>query len=160
MRYVQPFRQCLALSKFYVCICKCELILKIFYLFIFREWKGGRKSSIHLWLSLVHPLLGTWPATQACAVGWELNQWPFDLLAGTQSTEPHQPAFELLFFIGDCLRIINVDWEQNRMNPCSNRIRGRAVRMWHKVVSTQALEPDFCYLLVVNLGWLTCLLVP
>ena len=23
---------------------------------------------------------------------WELNQWPFGLQAGTQSTEPHQPG--------------------------------------------------------------------
>ena len=38
------------------------------------------------------PLLGTWSATQACTLDWELNQPPFSLQTGTQSTEPHQPG--------------------------------------------------------------------
>ena len=42
------------------------------------------------------PPLGTWPATQACALDWELNRQPFGLQAGTQSTEPHQPGLLLL----------------------------------------------------------------
>ena len=44
--------------------------LKRFYLFIFREGKGGRKRerNISVWLPLTRPLLGTWPATQACAL--------------------------------------------------------------------------------------------
>ena len=43
---------------------------KRFYLFIFREGKGRRKRdrNIHVWLPLVHPLLGTWPTTQARAL--------------------------------------------------------------------------------------------
>ena len=41
---------------------------KRFYLFIFREGKGGskRERNIHVWLPLVCPLLGTWPITQTC----------------------------------------------------------------------------------------------
>ena len=34
------------------------------YLFIFRE----RERNINVWLPRVHPPLGTWPATQACAL--------------------------------------------------------------------------------------------
>ena len=31
--------------------------------------KGGREErNISVWLPLAHPLLGTWPATQACAL--------------------------------------------------------------------------------------------
>ena len=41
---------------------------------------------------LSHPLPGTWPASQACALDWSLNQQPFDFQASTQSTEPHQPG--------------------------------------------------------------------
>ena len=45
--------------------------LKRFYLFIFREGKGGRKrgreTSMRGCLSHT-PLLGTWPTTQACAL--------------------------------------------------------------------------------------------
>ena len=37
-------------------------------LFISREWEGEREGNINVWLPLVHPLLGTWPTTQACAL--------------------------------------------------------------------------------------------
>ena len=42
-----------------------------FYLFIFRGEKGEeiqREKNVNVWLPLEHPLLGTWPATQACAL--------------------------------------------------------------------------------------------
>ena len=39
-------------------------------------------------LPLEHPLLGTWPTSQACAL-------TFSLQASTQSTEPHQPGLFL-----------------------------------------------------------------
>ena len=42
-----------------------------FYWFIFREGKGERKRerNIDVWLALTGPLLGTWPAVQAWALG-------------------------------------------------------------------------------------------
>ena len=45
-------------------------IFKIFYLFIYleRRRKGEREGNISVWLPLMHPLLGTWPAAQACAL--------------------------------------------------------------------------------------------
>ena len=41
-----------------------------FYLLIFRQRgrKGEREGNITVWVPLMHPLLGTWPTTQACAV--------------------------------------------------------------------------------------------
>ena len=42
--------------------------LKRFYVFIFREREKERERNISVWLPLVHPILGTWPATQACAL--------------------------------------------------------------------------------------------
>ena len=49
-----------------------EHFFKRFYLFTFREGKEGGESSIcerHInWLPLSYPQLGTWPATQACAL--------------------------------------------------------------------------------------------
>ena len=48
------------------------LFFNRFYLFILRE--GGREEererekNISMWLPLTHPLLGTWPATHACAL--------------------------------------------------------------------------------------------
>ena len=58
----------------------CSLyFLKRFYLFIFilergREGERERERNINVWLPLACPLLGTWPATQACALDWESNQ--------------------------------------------------------------------------------------
>ena len=58
------------------------------YLFIFRERgrEGERQGNINVWLPLIHPPLGTWPTTQACAwlgiepvtlwfAGWCLIHW-------------------------------------------------------------------------------------
>ena len=47
-------------------------------LFIFRqsEKEGERERNIDVWLPLTHPLLGTWPTTQACA------------LTGNQTSDP------------------------------------------------------------------------
>ena len=47
----------------------CFVFLKI--LFIFREREGKvkeRERNINVWLPLMLPLLGTWPATQASAL--------------------------------------------------------------------------------------------
>ena len=38
------------------------------YLFLESKRKGGREKNIKVWLLLKRPLLGTWPATQACAL--------------------------------------------------------------------------------------------
>ena len=66
-----------------------------FYLFTFR-WgrKGERERNISVWLPLVHPQLGTWPAPQACALTGNPTG-DLSVLRGAQSTEPHQP--ELIY---------------------------------------------------------------
>ena len=42
------------------------------FIYLFLESGGGeekeRERNITVWLPLAHPLLGTWPATQACAL--------------------------------------------------------------------------------------------
>ena len=51
-----------------------NLVYNIFYLFfkdfiyLFLERGNGRERNIDVWLPLTWPPLGTWPATQACAV--------------------------------------------------------------------------------------------
>ena len=37
------------------------------YLFLERE-EGERERKINVWMPLERPLMGTWPATQACAL--------------------------------------------------------------------------------------------
>ena len=57
-----------------------------------------RERHITVFLPLMRLLLGTQPATQACALtGRELNQRPLGLQASTQSTEPHQPGLISVF---------------------------------------------------------------
>ena len=52
---------------------KIFYIFKRFYLFIYLFLERGegrekeRERNISVWLPLTHPILGTWPATQACA---------------------------------------------------------------------------------------------
>ena len=66
------------------------------YLFLDRgEGKEKeRERNIHVWLPLVCPLLGTWPAIQEMWPDWESNLQPFGSQANTQSTEPPQPERE------------------------------------------------------------------
>ena len=51
-----------------------SFFLKILFILFFRE--GEKERNTNVCLPLVHPLLGTWPATQACA------------LIGNQSGDP------------------------------------------------------------------------
>ena len=56
-----------------------------------RRREGEREGNINMWLPLARPLLGTWPATQACALTG-VESATFGSQAGAQSTEPHQPG--------------------------------------------------------------------
>ena len=62
-----------------------------------REKESER--NIKVWLSLTRPLLGTWPATQACVLTGNRTQacepdckQPCGSQACTQFTELHQPG--------------------------------------------------------------------
>ena len=55
------------------------------------------ERNINVWLPLARPLLGAQPAAQACASDRELNQRPFGLQAGAQSTAPRQPGLNIYF---------------------------------------------------------------
>ena len=52
------------------------LFFKRFYLFLERGMEGKvRERRINVWLPLTCPLLGTWPATQACAMRTGNQTW-------------------------------------------------------------------------------------
>ena len=72
-QFYSVIQTCISLMIFYLIPLSIVTFFFFFgwyYLFIFREGKGGRKRERHInvWLPLVCPLLGTWPATQACAL--------------------------------------------------------------------------------------------
>ena len=53
----------------FLCYQKYDLLnlfFKTFYLFIIREREIERERNISVWLPLVCPQLGTWPAAQPC----------------------------------------------------------------------------------------------
>ena len=56
---------------------KRKILEDFIYVFIFRERKREeREGNINVWLPLMRPLLGTWPATQACALTGNQTQDP------------------------------------------------------------------------------------
>ena len=65
--------------------------LKILFIYFWREEKGERNTVCERNIERLHltrPKLGTWPATQACAL---TGNWTSNLLVcGTMLTEPHQ----------------------------------------------------------------------
>ena len=79
------------------CFFFCLFVFLQDFIFIFTEGKGRRKRerNISVWLPLKCPLLGTWPATQAC------------VLIGNQTHNPldRRPALNLLSHTsqGKCL---------------------------------------------------------
>ena len=64
---------------------------------IYTFFSKERERNINVRLPLAHPLLGTWPATQACALDWESNQWPFALQANPLSHTSQGYMFTLMF---------------------------------------------------------------
>ena len=69
------------------------------YLFLERGREGERgERNIKVWLPLVQPLLGIRPATQACALDWELNQLTFDSQAGAQPLSHSSQGWSFVLF--------------------------------------------------------------
>ena len=74
------------------------LFFQRFYLFIFRERgrEEDRGRNINVWLPLTCPLLGTWPATQACAL---TGNWISDSFVSRLALNPlSTPARALRIF--------------------------------------------------------------
>ena len=75
----------------------------LFILFLDREeWREKEKErNISVWLPLMHPLLGTWPTTQACAL---TRNWTSDPLVQRPVLDPlnhtsqGHSSFESTFF--------------------------------------------------------------
>ena len=85
----------------------CQFVLFFFFLrfywFIFREGEGREKErNIKVWLPLVHPLLGTWPTTQACALNRNWTRDPFVHRLALNSLS-HTSQGISLFFISKSL---------------------------------------------------------
>ena len=96
---------------FLINTCYFHSFFSRFYLFLDRGEgrEKERERNITVWLPLTCPPLGTWPATQAGALDWELNQWPFDSQAGTQ---PLSHTSQGIFFFRKMMNyhILNTNW--------------------------------------------------
>ena len=74
-----------------------HFIFKILFTFSERGRQGERERETGLPLTCLQ--LGTWPATQACALTGNETCDFLGVQASTQSTEPHQPGLLLLLLI-------------------------------------------------------------
>ena len=76
-----------------------QVFFKRCYLFLDRREgrEKERKRNINLWLPLMSPLLGTWPATQACTL---TGNWTEDPLVCKPVLNPltYQPGHSLVSF--------------------------------------------------------------
>ena len=72
----------LAMSNLQMNPSKAFLFLfkKILFIYLFLERGEGREKekerNINVWLPLMRPLLGSWPATQACALNGDQTREP------------------------------------------------------------------------------------
>ena len=55
------------------------------FIYLFLEREKERKRNINVWLPLIHPLLGTWSTTQACAL---TGNWTSDPLVCRLALNP------------------------------------------------------------------------
>ena len=76
------------------------IVFKRFYLFIFREGKGGRREGEKHQCVVASrvPPTGDLARNPGMCPKQELSQRPFGSQAGTQSTEPHQQGPSLFFY--------------------------------------------------------------
>ena len=103
--------------------------LKIVFIF-FRERKGGRKrwreTSMCGCLSSHVPRTGDVAGILGMCPDWELNQRPFGLQAGAQSTEPHQP--------GLTSSVVETKWVSQRQTGSSAAPRVGLTEQTHTLV--------------------------
>ena len=71
----------------------------IYYFFLERGVGNEKKRerNINVWLPLLQPLMGTWPATYACALTGNQTS-NSGLQPRAQSTKAHQPGQKMLIY--------------------------------------------------------------
>ena len=135
----------------YICTCFLSFPIlsffkkSLFYLFLDRgEGRDKeRERNLNVWLPLMHPQLGTWPATQACA------------LTGSQTSDPlvHRPALNSLSHTSQgsfpFLLFFNKKW-----HPLYTNVPGLVFPnpvSWRSLhISTEVLSRHFYRLGVLN----------
>ena len=72
---------------------KSASFLKKYFTYLFldkeEEKEKEKERDINVWLPLMYPQPGDLARNPVMCPDWELNQRPFDLQAGAQSTDPH-----------------------------------------------------------------------
>ena len=85
------------ISECFTCTLRFHIFFKDFIYLLLERGKGGRKRNIDVWLPLEYPLLGTWPATQACVLN---GNWTNDLLVHrlVSNQLSHTSQGQILFY--------------------------------------------------------------
>ena len=79
-------------------------VFVFYFIYLFLERGEERETNINVCLPLMRPLLGTWPATQACALTGNRKGDPFASQSSTQSTEPYQPGLRCILLLSSLYR--------------------------------------------------------
>ena len=72
-----------------------------YFLIYFLEREGGREAEKHQSVASRTPPAGDLAYNPGMCPDLELNQQPFSLQTGAQSTEPHQPGQQLTLFLSE-----------------------------------------------------------
>ena len=120
------------------------------FTYSFLEGKGKRiEGNINVWLPLMRPLLGTWPATQACAL---TENWTSDPLLCRPALSPLSLTSQgnLLFFFNSASLLSHPWWGSptptidDLTSSWSNLISILVKMLFSSSVSLSvALEPHF-----------------
>ena len=81
--------------KFFMCWSGIQMLISFLFLifYLFLEGKGGREGEKHQCVvASCAPPTGELTCNPGICSDWESNRPPFGLLAGPQSTEPHEPG--------------------------------------------------------------------
>ena len=82
--------------------CPFVYVMHLKILFIYRQEgrERERERNINVWLPPVHPLLGTWPATQACTLtgNWTVDPLVHGLAPNPLSHTNQGSLYSFLFF--------------------------------------------------------------
>ena len=91
-----------------------KIYIFFIYLFLEKGREGERERNINVWLPLTHPILGSWPTTQACALTGNQTS-DSGSQASIQSTEPHQPGLRTTSLKGSLCGWSNSKWHMKRI---------------------------------------------
>ena len=124
-----------------------KLFVLRFCLFIFREMgKGGRKRewNIHVWLPLLWPSLGIWPATQTCALTGNQTGDALVRRPGNYEIIWNKNLHPLIVNCGFCCKFM-VLWDESYYLHEAIKINKSSIQIWIKALFLRPPKESFVH---------------